>query len=130
MSSESGEALPRWVRTGFWTVVALEWTVAVALAAVILFAVIQVGMWASCFPDQTIYASGYSQSGWEGVSVGDTQETVLAALGQPLRRSTHNTDEWWAYSKEGPASDSYRQRWLRFGANARLLEKQDACYID
>ena len=130
IQAASRDGLPRWVRTGFWTVVALEWVVTLALAAALLFAVIHVVMLFTCVPDRTVYASGYSQSGWDAVNVGDRQETVVAVLGEPLRRSVRGAEEWWTYSAERPGADNYRERELRFGSGRLIVAKHEACYID
>jgi hypothetical protein len=84
----------------------------------------------TCIPDRTIYASGYSEAGWDAVHQGDTQASVSARLGEPLDRWSHPDDEWWSYSKQRTGTDDYRERKIRFSLQGRVLEKHEACYID
>ena len=128
--AQPGAVLPRWVRGAFWAVVILEWSVVVAMAAVILVAVIHVGLLVACVPEATVYAANYSEAGWNSIHEGDTQDSVVAKLGEPLDRSKVAATEWWSYSQAAPRADLWWQRHLQFDGSGRLIHKQDACYID
>lgn len=129
-ASTDGTALPRWVRTTFWSVVALEWTVALSAAAAFVWLIIQAALIFTCTPDRTVYSSGYSDEAWNAVRPGDTQPNVKARLGEPLQRWSHLDDEWWSYSRQATGTDDYRERKVRFDRLGRVLEKHEACYID
>jgi outer membrane protein assembly factor BamE (lipoprotein component of BamABCDE complex) len=130
MATSDNTKLPRWVRTAFWSIVALEWTVVVSGVTVLLWAAVQVALVFSCVPDQTEYAAGYSEDAWSAIGRGDTQERVRALVGTPLERWSHPDDEWWSYSRQRTSTDNYRQRKLRFDHQGRVVEKHETCYID
>ena len=126
----SHPTLPLWVRAAFWSVVAIEWVTTLALATFIVVALVQVGMLFSCLPDSTLYAPGYSESGWVAVRPGDTQATVTARLGAPLHRWSHGDAEWWSYSQQRSGADNYEKRQVQFGIHGVVKEKQESCCID
>ena len=61
--------------------------------------------------DQTVTAPGFSFEAFDRVQVGWSEQQVVAALGQPLRKqkSLHNTISW-VYTWKGP-----------MGGHARLI---------
>lgn len=123
-------SLPRWVRAAFWSVVAVEWALTLALATFILVALVQVGLMLTCMPDSTAYSSGYSEEGWSSVRLGDTQSAVRARLGEPLHRWPQNDGEWWSFSQQKAGADNHHLRQVRFGLEGRVVEKEESCYID
>jgi outer membrane protein assembly factor BamE (lipoprotein component of BamABCDE complex) len=62
------------------------------------------------FPDDTVYAAGYSDGGFRNVARGDSAQEVQSVLGEPLARRIAGNDrrEWWYYySQHGPQYDNY-----------------------
>lgn len=81
------------IATGFQA--GITFLVSAALAALIAAGVVAVLVWSSF---DTEYAPGYSPKAFNGISVGDTYESVLSKLGEPL--SSHLTEPFrsWIYS--------------------------------
>jgi hypothetical protein len=125
-------ALPTWARAVFWTVVSAEWALTLFLALVVSLAMVHASVLVSigCIPDTTVYASGFSEERWAHVEEGQSQSTVRAHLGTPLRVWSGAEGELWAYSQQRSGTDNYRQRLVRFGSDGRVLEKEETCYVD
>jgi hypothetical protein len=130
-ATDAGEALPRWARRVFWSVVAIEWTLALALSAVFVGAIVATVLAFTCVPDSTVYSAGFSGQAWDAIRPGDEKASVKARLGEPLQTWSSADDELWSYSKPAPeGGGDYRERKLRFSLRGRVLEKVEACYID
>lgn len=78
------------------------------------------------FPDDTIYAKGYSEGSFRGLETGQTSKDVAAAVGEPLERRLAAGDalEYWYYSKHGRRYESYWNKILIFDASTHLLVKK------
>jgi hypothetical protein len=126
----SSARLPRWVRRAFWSIVAIEWTVALGLTAVCLVGVYWGARYMSCADASTVYSSGYSEVGWSAVTRGDTQAAVRTRLGEPLQRWDEPSGQLWSYSGHGASSDDYLERKLLFDMQGRVVEKHEECYLD
>ena len=122
--------LPQWVRVTFWTVVTVEWAVALAGIAFVGWALFEVGMMFSCARADTVYSKGYSDQSWALTREGDTKAVVLGRLGEPLDRWPSENDEVWAFSRHGSRSDDYLERKVHFTTEGRVFDKHEECYID
>jgi hypothetical protein len=100
-------------------------------------------------PDQTIYASGFSEQKFSQVRRGMSEAEVLGILGQPLevyeyasgrkypspwslKPSTRTGVEfrWWSYSKSGRLYDSYAVRAIKFDPSGRVVDIDHSYYND
>ncbi len=130
-ATDTGQALPRWARRVFWSVVAIEWTLTLSLAAVLVTAIVVTALAFTCVPDSTVYSTSFSEQAWDTIRPGDARASVKARLGEPLHTWSHPDDEWWSYSKPAPqGGGDYRERKVRFSLQGRVLEKVEACYFD
>jgi outer membrane protein assembly factor BamE (lipoprotein component of BamABCDE complex) len=85
------------------------------------------------FPDDTIYAAGYSGGAFREIRVGQSQQEVLALIGEPLNRSLSWDDrrEYWYYSRHGTRFDNYWNKIVVFDAfKGRVVSKVDELYSD
>ncbi len=63
----------------------------------------------------TIYASGYDEARFKAIQQGMTEAQVIAALAQPLRRTTwQDGSVLWNYSEGVTPSSDYERRWVIF----------------
>ena len=85
------------------------------------------------FPDDTIYASRYSDEAFREVGMGQGPQKVLALLGEPLDRSASwdGEEEYWYYSRHGPRYDNYWNKIVIFNAHTgKVTEKVDELYSE
>lgn len=100
-------------------------------------------------PDQTVYADGFSEIALGKVTPGMTEEDVLRVVGRPLLVSefagSHEYEsswapgpsavtgvefKWWAYTKAGRLSESYKVRAVKFSRDGKVSEVLRRDYID
>jgi hypothetical protein len=128
--------LPTWLKGLFWGFVAVEWTIAAALLAVVT-----IPIWHGptrravvdmlCLDDSsTRYAAGYSPEGWSTIRVGDSEDAVVTKIGEPLHRWPDGSRALWSWSTQKAATDNYLERKLIFDERGRVIEKHEECYID
>jgi hypothetical protein len=85
------------------------------------------------FPDDTIYAAGYSDRSFREVQKGQGPEVVLSLVGEPLNRSLSwdEESEYWYYSRHGPRFDNYWNKIVVFDAHkGHVIRKVDELYSD
>ena len=83
------------------------------------------------YSEETVFAAGYSPSGWNGVKVGDRRERVVAALGEPLeKREGADGRIRYFYSTQGPSDSNYRMRILVVDREGVVREKKMGFYLD
>jgi hypothetical protein len=67
------------------------------------------------------------------VRVGDTEEKVRQALGEPLRIRTGVYDgkrlTYWMYTIS-PTKSDFHERWIIFGEDGRVKERVSEFYLD
>lgn len=78
-----------------WFQAGIASLVAAALAALLAVGVVAALMWSSF---DTEYAPGYSAEAFSGIRVGDSYETVLSRLGEPLSSRQTEPFRSWIYS--------------------------------
>jgi len=78
---------------------------------------------------ETHYAPGYSERRFHEVAVGQSREEVLAQLGEPLKKWSHDTSESWAYSMS-PRDTHYWNRVVIFDAAGRVSRVHSELYLD
>jgi hypothetical protein len=81
--------LAKWFQAGIASLVAA------ALAALLVIGAVAALMWSSF---DTEYAPGYSAKAFNGIRVGDSYETVLSKLGEPLSSRQTEPFRSWIYS--------------------------------
>ncbi len=84
------------------------------------------------FKEDTVFTSGYSDSGFSGIRKGMSKNEVLSKIGEPFYtneswESKSNEERWW-YSKS-PGGTHYRMREVRFIRN-KVNQKIHYYYID
>jgi hypothetical protein len=82
----------------------------------------------------TVYASGYSESGFRRVRIGMTPEEVGSVLGQPLRRDSTSPNwspcENWMYSDPPHGlGEDYWRKWVIF-RDGKVCYVDDSYYVD
>ncbi len=79
---------------------------------------------AMVFPDDTVYAKGYSESSFQEIRSGDKVSTVLVTLGTPFSQTTTLEDGkvYWSYTRPGLNSDSY---WIRIV----IIDREAGCVV-
>jgi outer membrane protein assembly factor BamE (lipoprotein component of BamABCDE complex) len=80
------------------------------------------------FPEDTIYASGYTDAGFMKIEVGMTRDQVYQILGKPLSVWTNDTTvgERWSRS---PGDTHFRCRVLQF-LDEKVVDKHSEYYVD
>jgi hypothetical protein len=85
------------------------------------------------FPDDTIYAPGYSENAFRKIGAGQLEEEVLALLGEPLEKklSPASGHEYWYYSEHGPRYQNFWNKIVIFDPSSeRVSRKIDDFYSD
>jgi hypothetical protein len=81
----------------------------------------------------TRWAPGYSPCAFRMVRVGDSQEKVKQALGEPLQKAEAVYDGkrviYWKYTI-GPSKSHFHARWLLFDNAGLVTEKVSEFYVD
>lgn len=80
------------------------------------------------FPDTSVYAVGYSDGAYRKIKTGDSQETVLGLLGEPLERDVISGVERWRYAKSR-ADSHYRMRQVSF-KDGRVISREHYYLVD
>lgn len=85
------------------------------------------------FKEDTVFTSGYSDSGFSGIRKGMSKNEVLSRIGKPFYtneswESKTNEQRWW-YSKS-PGDTHYRMREVRFFKNKVSEKIHYYYYID
>jgi hypothetical protein len=83
---------------------------------------------ALAFPEDTVYAPGYTDAGFMKVEVGMTREQVYRLIGQPISVWTNSDTigERWSRS---PGDTHFRCRVLQF-SEGKVVDKHSEYYID
>lgn len=68
----------------------------------------------------THYASGYSDSAFNKITVGMTKKQVLAILGEPYGGPDDNEQSWW-YSGPDNAEQNFHMRTVEFDSHGIVL---------
>jgi hypothetical protein len=91
-------------------------------------------LFALVWGDTAKYAAGYSDRAFRAVRIGMDANEVRSILGEPLEQAdvsdvtpTHSVT--WLHSVS-PTKGNYRIRSIRFGADARVVEKFAEYWID
>ena len=83
------------------------------------------------FPQDTIYATGYLERSFQNLRLGQSQEEVLAILGEPLEMHSNSSGEkFWRYSGRGSKYPNYWIRIVVFGPSGRVVKKFSELYSD
>jgi hypothetical protein len=85
------------------------------------------------FPDDTMYAPGFSEKAFGAISLGEKGSRVLEILGEPFSRRVGftNGNEYWSYSKRGIRHKNYWIRIVVVNPEAgKVVGKVDELYSD
>jgi hypothetical protein len=137
-------------RDDTWPIVWKSALVAVALFAVGVTVMFPKAVLQMVLPDQTVYASGFSEKRFAQVQAGMDEQRVLAILGAPLEvviepesRQTYRkswrdrpTDRssvrrmWWDYSRPGRLYDSFNVRSVELSPSGKVVAVERHFYQD
>lgn len=65
------------------------------------YCLIALAVGACTWCEDTQYASRYSEAAFLGLQLGETKSHVVAAIGEPLEKTSTSNRELWHYSKQG-----------------------------
>ena len=109
----------------------------IAIVALIIIVVTLIFIYGNL---DTLYASGYSHSGFNAIKVGMKKDEVENLIGIPLHISTVNNEnlatessskEIWIYSKQGKNKKAnFLGRFVEFDGNELVLKTTKELYID
>ena len=85
-------------------------------------------IWGTFFPEDTVYAPNYTDSGFLQITQGMNLDTVIKILGPPINETTDAgiTRGWWSKS---PGDTHYRFRMISF-SNSVVIAKKGEFYVD
>ena len=86
-------------------------------------------IWGLFFREDTVFAAGYTDSGWRSVRVGMTEDDVTGRIGEPLQVWTNQDASVGMRWSKSPGDTHYRCRFLQFN-NGRVSEKHAKFYVD
>jgi hypothetical protein len=98
--------------------------VAVILQAILVLSLIPFDGETYCwvYPSiDTRYAAGFDEGRFRRLRVGDSEESVLKRLGEPLRRFRSSNAELWYYSFDGKLTSQYGE-WADYAWLLRTVE--------
>ena len=115
----------RWLRA----VGVLLLTPALMLAVMLLCRIDRVASW--FWPNDTLYASGFSRDRFRALPLGADRQGVASALGEPLGNQVCGEKEYWYYSKHGRRYKNYWNMIVIFDSQSgRVVEKFSEFYTD
>lgn len=84
------------------------------------------------FDEETIYGDKYTYKAWKSVKFGDTIDSVMLKLGEPLDKinEPNNNELCYHYSKQGPKDTNYRRRIICFDSTKRVKDIIQEFYLD
>lgn len=82
------------------------------------------------FGDDSSYSSGYSDRKFRAIEIGDSEASVIDALGEPLETvPTDDPEAYVLHFSVSPESTHYRIRAIEMQSN-RVIEKHAQAWVD
>ena len=78
----------------------------------------------------TVWAKGFTESGFESIQLSMTENQVLAILGEPLFQNCGEGICFWMYTGQDTQTADFDQRWVVIGKDGKVSEIRKSFFID